>query len=220
MILFRNNYFRFFFTLVFTVLYSLFRESEYSTIVKPLPIIYWLFVATFSPKINGGYWLVGSLLFAFIGDILLDVSSIQLTVSTIPFLLFTALLAVSIFYRFQADEKKVLRKSDIPILILIVILVFGLLFSISDSKGPLRYIQSGLALASIMLLWNGIRLMTKKSNDDPRWKRNLAFIGILGIIGNYVLYALNLKGFEVSRDLVIQIYYWGQAMVAWSFLKE
>lgn len=216
-----NNVFRFGITFLLCLQYSLLRETSYSTIVKPLPVIFWLFIVFFSEKRREGKWVILSLLAAFIGDILLDLGPNWLKVATIPFLGSTALLALAFHFRGRRSEEKPTFLKEVFLLLPIAALFFGLYQYIAAYSDKAATIGAVLFTLATFLLWRSMAvLLFKKDQEDANIRRVMGVIGACGIIANYVLYAIDLSIQPIPRDLVIQVYYWGQAFAAWSFLKE
>lgn len=216
-----NNIFRFGITFLLCLQYSLLRETAYSTIVKPLPVIFWLLIVFFSDKRPEGKWVIFSLLAAFIGDILLDLGPNWLKIATIPFLGSTALLALAFHFRGGRSEAKPTFLKEVLLLLPIAALFFGLYQYIVAYSHKAATIGAVLFTLATFLLWRSMAvLLFKKAGTDTPIRRVMGVIGACGIIANYVLYAIDLSIQPIPRDLVIQVYYWGQAFAAWSFLKR
>ena len=219
--LWKNNVFRFGITFLLCLQYSLLRETSYSTIVKPLPVIFWFFIVLFSDKQAAGKWVLFSLFAAFIGDILLDLGPNWLKIATIPFLGSTALLALAFHFRGRDELQSSTFFKEIALLLPIAFLFFGLYQYIASYSADAATVGAVLFTLSVLLLWRSLSvLLFKKDTTDVTFRRIIGVIGACGIIANYVLYAINLSIQPIPRDLVIQVYYWGQAFAAWSFLKE
>jgi len=214
--LLQNNYIRFGVTLTLTLQYSLLRTTEFSTFVKPLPIIFWLLVVLVSPKRVGGRWLALSLFCAAIGDVLLDLGPDWLIPATIPFLASTLILAFA--FHLRGGKTKTLKA--FLVLIPIALLAFGFHRFMAPLMGEAAKIGAVLMVLSTLLIWQPLTvLIFKRNTDDLNIYRLMGFVGACGIVANYVLYSVNIGFKPVPRDLVIQLYYWGQAFAAWSFLK-
>lgn len=219
--LWKNNIFRFGITFLLCLQYSLLRETSYSTIVKPLPVIFWFFIVFFSNKQPAGKWVLFSLFTAFIGDILLDLGPNWLKIATIPFLGSTALLALAFHFRGRKGLQKPTFFKEVLLLFPIAVLFFGLYQYIASYSADAATVGAVLFTLSVFLLWRSLAVvLLKKDKEDVTFRRIIGLIGACGIIANYVLYAINLSIQPIPRDLVIQVYYWGQAFAAWSFLKE
>ena len=217
--LLQNNYFRFGITLILTLQYSLLRTTELSTFVKPLPIIFWLVIVLFSPKRPEGRWVVVSLFCAAIGDILLDLGAGWLIPATIPFLGSTLILAFAFYMRGRSAIGKTQRLKSFLLLLPIALLAIGFHTLMAPLMGEAAKIGAVLMLLSALLIWQSLTvLIFKRDSDDLRVHRLLGFIGTCGIVANYVLYSINIGLNPVPRNLVIQLYYWGTAFTAWSFL--
>ncbi|MEP3890561.1 MAG: lysoplasmalogenase family protein [Hellea sp.] len=218
--LLQNNYFRFGITLILTLQYSLLRMTDFSTVVKPLPIIFWLAIILFSPKRPEGRWVVVSLFCAAIGDILLDLGAGWLIPATIPFLGSTLILAFAFYMRGRSAIGKTQRLQSFPLLVPIALLAIGFHSLMAPLMGEAAKIGAVLMLLSTLLIWQSLMvLVLKRDSDDLRVHRLLGFIGTCGIVANYILYSINIGLNPVPRDLVIQLYYWGTAFTAWSFLR-
>ena len=219
MALLRNNYFRFGATLILAALYSLLRTTDLSILVKPLPVILWLLIMLASPTHRGGNWVIASLVLAFIGDILLDIGDKWLAIGVVPFLCSTVLLAIAFHIK---NSKHWLRVSLKEILLLGFIIfqavvLFGMM---TPHLGEYAKIGAVLLALSVSLLWRSLSAALWNSSETTNYIQWIGFFGACGIVANYVLYAINLGPFSVPRDLVIQLYYWGQAFATWSFLKR
>jgi hypothetical protein len=216
-----SNIFRFGATLVLAGLYSALRTTDISTLVKPLPVILWAVIVLYSPKRPEGRWVLASLCAAFIGDILLDLGEDWLIIATVPFLGSTLLLAVAFHIRSEAKISDVLRIRELALLIPLILAATMFYHATAPHmEASARLIGSVLITISVLLLWRAVSVaVTKTSANDPAFLRWAGFIGACGIVANYLLYSVNLTGHAVPRDLVIQVYYWGQAFAAWSFLR-
>ncbi len=216
----KNNAFRFGITLLLCLQYSLLRETEYSTFVKPLPVIFWFLVVLFSNKRQEGKWVLLSLFCAFIGDILLDLGDDWLKIATVPFLGSTALLALAFHFRLRNDDNKIGYIKDILLLMPIAVSAICLHLTLAPHLGDAAKIGAVLLTLAVLLLWRSLAvLLFKNKTKDAKFRRIMGVVGASGIVANYVLYSINLSVQPIPRDLVIQVYYWGQAFVAWSFLK-
>ena len=119
--LFTNNYLRFYTFGLLTILYSLFRESSSSTFLKPLPIVFCLFILLNTQRINAAKWLVYSLSCAIIGDILLDLGEDWIQIGALPFLASTAFMAVAFKKRLSATLHRASLLNQSLILILVAL---------------------------------------------------------------------------------------------------
>ena len=219
--LLQNNYFRFGLTFLLGLQYSLLRETDYSTIVKPLPIIFWFLIVLFSPKRPEGKWVAVSLFFAFMGDILLDLGADWLKIATIPFLGSTVLLALAFHYRGSRTPSKSTWRKEILLLLPIALAAISLHLYLTPHLGAAAKIGAALLSLSVLLLWRSLAvLLFKKEEEDAQFLRWLGLLGACGIVANYVLYSINLSIQAIPRDVVIQVYYWGQAFAAYSFLDN
>lgn len=217
--LWKNNAFRFGITFLLCLQYSLLRETAYSTIVKPLPVIFWLLIVLFSDKRPEGKWVIASLAAAFIGDILLDLGPNWLKIATIPFLGSTALLAAAFHFRVKNSPTKPSLLKEILLLLPIAIFFFACYQYIAAYSAEAATVGAILFTLSCLLLWRSTAaLLFKKDQEDARFRRMMGVLGACGIVANYILYAIDLSIQPMPRDLVIQVYYWGQAFAAWSFL--
>ena len=217
----KNNFFRFGMTFLLCLQYSLLRETDYSTIVKPLPVIFWFLVVLFSNKRSEGNWILLSLFCAFIGDVLLDLGADWLKIATVPFLGSTALLAIAFHIRLRKDGNKTTYLKDVLLLIPIAASAIFLHLQLAPHLGDAATIGAVLLTLAVLLLWRALAVLLFKNNtEDLRLRRIMGLIGACGIVANYVLYSINLSVQPIPRDLVIQVYYWGQALVAWSFLNS
>ncbi len=216
-----NNWFRFGVTLLLCLTYSLLRETPYSTFVKPLPVIFWFIIAFLSDKRPEGKWVLFSLFAAFIGDILLDLGPEWLKIATIPFLGSTALLAVAFHFRVKATSNPPSLLKEIGLLLPIAVLFFSLYKYIAAYSDKAATLGAILFSLSTFLLWRALAvLLFKNDAEDRTFLRCIGLLGACGIVANYVLYSVNLSIRPIPRDLVIQVYYWGQAFAAWSFLNS
>lgn len=220
-VLLRNNWFRFGVTAVLAALYSALRSTEYSAFVKPLPIMFWCLVVIASPKRAEGKWaeekwVLASLCAAFIGDILLDLGEGWLIIATVPFLGSTLLLALAFHLRSRGASIPAVKDIGLLLPILLGAILFYHLTA-PHMEVAARRIGAVLLGLSVLLLWRA--LAAALFGDDLRLRRAAGFIGACGIVANYLLYSVNLGIRPIPRDLVIQVYYWGQAFAAWSFLK-
>lgn len=216
----QHNPTRFAITFLLCLLYSLFREEAVSTILKPLPVIFWLLVAIFSKRQAAGKWVIVSLSFAFLGDILLDLGDKWLKIGAIPFLSSTAFLAWAFHVRLKQanNTSTALRKS---LIFLLIAMPFVLLFItlIRYSTDAAR-VGGALFILSVFLLSTSLsNLLYNESEKNSRIKSLAGFLGACGIVANYVLYSIDLYMTPIPRDLVIQVYYWGTALVTWSYLE-
>jgi len=217
----RNNVFRFGITFLLCLQYSLLRETNYSTIVKPLPVIFWFFIVLFSERRTESNWVLISLFAAFVGDVLLDLGDNWLMIATVPFLGSTALLALGFHFRMYKDYNPPTYDKDLLVLVPIAVSAILLHLQLSPYLGDARNIGAVLLTLAVLLLWRASAVLLFKNNSsDPTFRRWVGLIGASGIVANYVLYSINISVQPVPRDLVIQVYYWGQAFVAWSFLKD
>ncbi|MGB0906747.1 MAG: lysoplasmalogenase family protein [Maricaulaceae bacterium] len=213
----QNNYVRFGVTAMLAALYSALRSTEYSAFVKPLPIMFWCLVVIASPKRVEGRWVLASLCAAFVGDILLDLGEGWLIIATVPFLGSTLLLALAFHLRSRGASIHAVKDISLLLPILLGAILFYHLTA-PHMELAARRIGAVLLGLSVLLLWRS--LAVAMFSDDPRLRRLAGVIGACGIVANYLLYSVNLGIRPVPRDLVIQVYYWGQAFAAWSFLKS
>jgi len=215
-----NNYFRFGITFLLCLQYSLLRETSYSTLTKPLPIIFWLLIALFSEKNKAGGWIIISLGFAFLGDVLLDLGDQWLKIGALPFLLSTAFLAVAFHFRLQMSNSNgsYLKRGFLFLLIALpFIFIYRALVQHSTEAATIGAV---LFTISVFLLWTSLsNLLCNKIEKITFNRPLLGFFGACGIVANYVLYSIDLYVTPIPRDLVIQVYYWGTALVTWSFLE-
>lgn len=207
-------------TLLLCLQYSLLRETEWSTWVKPLPVIFWWLIVFYSPKRPTAFWLQCSLFAAFIGDIMLDLGPDWLLVATVPFLGSTALLALALNQRQRSNPGTLPWSKEL--LILAPLAISATLFHTALAPQLAHAATMGAVLMglSVLLIWRATAAAVAcqpSAHDRRRW---VAVLGCCGIVANYVLYSIDLTGVAVPRDLVIQVYYWGQALVAWSFLQS
>ena len=217
--LWKNNAFRFGITFLLCLQYSLLRETTYSTIVKPLPVIFWLLIVLFSDRRPEWKWVIGSLLAAFIGDILLDLGPDWLKIATIPFLGSTALLALAFHFRVTNTTDKPALVKEILLLLPIAGFFFACYQYIASYSDKAATVGAILFTLSGLLLWRATAvLLFKKDSEDANFRRKMGVLGACGIVANYMLYSIDLSIQPMPRDLVIQVYYWGQAFAAWSFL--
>ena len=217
--LLQNNYFRFGTTLILAALYSLLRETHISTFVKPLPILFWFIVVLASPKRVGGWWVLLSLFCAGIGDVLLDLGPDWLGVATVPFLGSTLVLAWAFHIGGRSARVKIHWSKEL--LLLSPILGWAIAFHLfmAPLMGEAARIGAVLMGLSTLLIWRALAAVVfAPPFERPRLYRVIGFLGACGIVANYVLYAVNIGLHPVPRDLVIQLYYWGTAFAAWSFL--
>lgn len=115
---------------------------------------------------------------------------------------------------------KAQRFKSVLLLLPIALLAFGFHHIMAPVMGEAAKIGAVLMLLSTLLIWQSLTvLIFKRESDDLRFYRFMGFIGTCGIVANYVLYSINIGLTPIPRDLVIQLYYWGQAFAAWSFLK-
>ncbi|GGX59723.1 hypothetical protein GCM10011309_06890 [Litorimonas cladophorae] len=218
--LFRNNIFRFGMTLFLTGLYSLLRNTEWSSVVKPLPIIFWALVVMFSAKRPAAEWVVANLFAAALGDVLLDLGPDWLLIATLPFLGSTLLLALAFHLRGHALDVNLGRGEDLLLLLPIIALAVGFHLFMAPRLADAATVGAALLLISSLLLWRALSLVISRGNAvDPTPVRFIGFLGACGIVTNYILYSINIGLHPVPRDLVIHVYFWGQAFAAWSFLK-
>ena len=217
--LIQNNWFRFSITFLFCLLYSLLRETSYSTFVKPLPILFWLLIVINSSRIGSANWLIYALITAAMGDILLDLGTQWLKIGAIPFLVSTAFLAYAFYTRLKRSEPAVslLKKMSV---IFLAFIPFAVLYvyirGYSDEAAT-----TGLVLftLSAFLIANALaNLIFNRSEHSNIIKPILGFAGACSIVANFVLYSVDLYVTPIPRDLVIQVYYWGTAFVTWSFI--
>lgn len=202
--------------MVLALQYSLLRSTEFSTFVKPLPIIFWAFVMFVSSKRKGGNWVLLSLCLAAIGDIMLDLGPGWLIPATIPFLGSTLFLALA----FHVRGSKGLGLKSLLLLLPIALAAFAFHTLMAPLIGEAAKIGAVLMILSTLLIWKSLSvLIFKRDSEDLRIYRAMGFLGACGVVANYVLYSINIGLNPIPRDLVIQLYYWGQAFAAWSFLK-
>ena len=200
--------------------YSLLRTTEYSTFVKPLPVIFWFLIVCFSNRRPEGKWVLLSLFCAFIGDILLDLGADWLKIATIPFLGSTALLALAFHFRGRNTSTKPSWAKEFLLLFPIALAALSLHLYLAPYLGDSAKIGAVLLTLAMLLLWRALAVLLFKSDaEDANLLRWLGLLGACGIVANYVLYSINLSVQPIPRDLVIQVYYWGQAFAALSFLE-
>jgi len=218
--IFSNNYFRFGITFLLCLQYSLVRDTSYSTITKPLPVIFWLLITLFSEKNKAGVWIIISLSFAFLGDILLDLGDQWLKIGALPFLVSTAFLAVAFHFRLRHSNSNssYIQKG---FLFVLVALPFVLLYWILVQQSrEAATIGAVLFTISVFLLWTALSNLLFNKTEKSNYIRPLfGVLGACGIVANYVLYSIDLHLAPIPRDVVIQVYYWGTAFVTWSFLN-
>jgi len=215
----QNNWFRFAFTFLFCLLYSLIRETSYSTFAKPLPILFWLLIVINSSRIGSANWLIYALTTAALGDILLDLGDQWLKIGAIPFLVSTALLAYAFHRRLKRSMLVVSKYKKLSVFISVFIL-FGVIYVyIRGHSEEAASIGLVLFTLSAFLIANALsNLFFNRKEHYEIIKPILGFTGACGIVANFVLYSVDLYVTPIPRDLVIQVYYWGTAFVAWSFI--
>ncbi len=216
---FQNNAFRFGMTFILTLQYSLLRTTEWSAFVKPLPIIFWFIVVGLSAQRPAAKWVMPSLLSAAIGDVLLDLGPEWLMIATVPFLGSTLILAFAFHLRGEVASGKTAIKE---LLLFLPILALATAFHLfmAPRMANSATIGAVLLLISSLLIWRALSsVVFSKASDDTFWVRLIGCLGASGIVANYILYSVNIGLHPVPRDLVIQLYYWGTAFAAWSFLK-
>ena len=206
--------------LILCFLYSFFKDDPVSTFLKPLPIVFCLFILLNTQRINAAKWLVYSLSCAIIGDILLDLGEDWIQIGALPFLASTAFMAVAFKKRLSATlhRASLLNQSLILILVALPFLcLFNWLISYSTEAANTG---SVLFTLSVILITTAItNLIFNKQERPILLKLILGLMGALGIVANYVLFSIDLYVVPIPRDLVIQVYYWGTALVVWSFMK-
>ena len=205
-------------TAVLCLQYSLLRETEWSTWVKPLPVIFWWLIVLYSPKRPAAIWLQCSLFAAFVGDIMLDLGPDWLLLATIPFLGSTALLAFAFDRRMRSNPGSLSRRGELMIVLPLVLLGFHT--SLAQQLAHAATMGAVLMSLSVLLFWRATAAALSCSQSAEDTRRWFGVLGCCGIVANYVLYSIDLAGYPMPRDLVIQVYYWGQALVAWSFLTN
>jgi len=206
-------------TIFLTAQYSLLRDGGLSTLVKPLPILFFAAVLAFSLKRKGGKFVLLSLLAASLGDVLLDLGDAWLRAGAVVFIGSTLLLADAFNLRQKSLERRVPRAIDA---LIVAILFMSAAFFVAQMSAALPdtlIVGSVLmALSALLISLAATTALRDGASGDPMSSRLIAFFGACGIVSNFILYTLGLAGFTFPRDLVIQLYYWGQAAVTWSFL--
>lgn len=214
-----NNYFRFGVTLILAGFYSLLRETGFSTFVKPLPIIFWFIIVLDSPKRAGGWWVLLSLFCAGLGDVLLDLGPEWLRVATVPFLASTLVLAWAFHVKGRSGGAGSHWGKEVILLLPILALASAFHRFMAPLMGEAAKIGAVLMGLSVLLIWRALAVLVfGPTSERSRFYHLVGFLGACGIVANYVLYAVNIGLRPVPRDLVIQLYYWGTAFAAWSFL--
>ena len=220
-ILLSNNRWRFVITLVLTICFSICRETDYSTLLKPLPILYWLIIAINCNKIKGGGWVIVSLSFAILGDILLDLGDRWLQLGSLPFLISTVILAFAFRQRLNNHDRLAAKRTILTVYAAVFSCFILLYLWISSYTQEAAIIGAVLYLISALLICTALNTtLAETSQSTYSSKAIIGFIGSCGIVANYVLYSIDLYVFPIPRDIVIQVYYWGTALVVWSFLKS
>lgn len=218
----RKDSVRFTVTAGLCLLYSLLRTTDFGVWVKALPILFWLVIALVSSRRPEGNWIIASLVLAATGDVLLDLGRAWLIAGTVPFLGATALLVIAFHRRTRAgSETPGWRILEWIVLLPLIAAAVALHSWLTPHLGDRSRIATVLLTLSVLLLWRAtvVAIATvADSRGDPRLRRLAGMIGACGIVANYILYAIDLSVQEMPRDLVIQVYYWGQAFVTWSFL--
>ena len=94
------------------------------------------------------------------------------------------------------------------------------LFSILKNHSTEAVTIGGVLFAlSVFLLSTSLsNLLFNESEKSYHYKPLIGFLGACGIVANYVLYSIDLYLAPIPRDIVIQVYYWGTALVTWSYL--
>ncbi len=217
----RNNVVRFTLTIILSLAYSVLRETEYSTLVKPLPIIFWLIVILNSDRIRSSRWVIASLSLALIGDILLDLGDQWLQVGSIPFLISTALLGWAFHRRLiHSTSKTTLKKKFVVLTLTGISFIVLYLFLISYSTEA-ALIGGVLFSISALLITASLNNFLFNSREKEVYLIPLlGLVGACGIVLNYVFYSIDLYVMSIPRDVVIQVYYWGTALATWSFLDR
>lgn len=206
--------------LILCLLYSLFKDDSVSTFLKPLPIIFCLLVLLNTPRIVAAKWLVYSLSCAIIGDILLDLGENWVQIGALPFLASTALMAIAFHIRLsQTGYSSSAVKQGV--ILIMVATPFLCLFNWLTNYSTEAVITGGVLFSlSVILITTAIaNLLFNKQERPALSKPVLGLLGTSGIVANYVLFSIDLYVAPVPRDLVIQVYYWGTALVVWSFTK-
>ena len=177
-------------------------------------------IVLFSTRRPEGKWVLLSLFFAFTGDILLDLGEDWLKIATIPFLGSTVLLAFAFHLRGRGAHSKPTWIQEGLLLLPLAIAAISLHLYLAPHLGDAAKIGAVLLSLSVLLLWRSLAvLLFKKEEGDAKFRHWLGLSGACGIVANYVLYSINISIQPIPRDLVIQVYYWGQAFAAFSFLE-
>ena len=153
------------------------------------------------------------------GDVLLDLGPDWLMVATVPFLGSTLVLAWAFHIGGRAACVKIHWSKEALLLLPILGLAVAFHHFMAPLMGEAAKIGAVLMGLSTLLIWRALAAVVfVASSETPRLYRVIGFVGACGIVANYVLYAVNIGLHPVPRDLVIQLYYWGTAFAAWSFL--
>ena len=161
---------------------------------------------------------MASLIAALAGDVMLDLGPDWLIPATVPFLGSTLLLAFAFHLRLGGGFGRQAGK-ELALLAPVAAAALALFAAMAPGLADAAPVGAVLLALSVLLLWRALAaLLFNTAPEDARWRRRAGLAGACGIVANYVLYAVDLSVRPVPRDLVIQVYYWGQAFAAWSFL--
>lgn len=185
-------------------LFSYTREESYGYLTKIVPIVL-LFIFSWRalPSTSRNIVQLG-LLLSMAGDILLEWQNT--TAGVVIFVL--VMLLYSTYFTLQNKQFRVWLLS------FYIVISAGIYITLFPALGERQVSGAIYQIVICVMLWRASAMINDKSISGCRGL--FALLGALGIALNGILYAVDLYLFEVNRDLVIQLYYFGQLGVVLS----
>ncbi len=188
--------------------FSLVRDNELGYLVKIIPIAMLIGLVLQAPKGVSTRLVAVALVVSAIGDIVVELGFTQAGVGVFV----VVMLVYSACFYLSCQQSGWL-------LLIFWLIVGGLLYGfLFPYLAGVEWSGALYQCIICLMMWRAsVALLGTQSSGLARI---LAFIGALGIALNGVLYAVDLYLVSINRDLIIQLYYWGQLAIALSLFDS
>jgi uncharacterized membrane protein YhhN len=189
-------------------IFSYTREEPYGYLTKIIPIVLLLIFSWRAVPSTSRNIVQLGLLLSMAGDVLLEWQNTTAGVA----IFVVVMLLYSVYFTPQNKQFKVWLLS------LYIVISAGIYIALFPALGEMKISGAIYQIVICVMLWRASAMINSQNVSGYRgW---FAFLGALGIALNGILYAVNLYIFEVNRDFVIQLYYFGQLGVVLSLEKS
>jgi uncharacterized membrane protein YhhN len=188
-------------------IFSYTKEEPYGYLTKIVPIVLLLIFSWRAVPSTSRNFVQLGLLLSMAGDVLLEWQNTMAGVA----IFVVVMLLYSVYFTLQNRQFKVWLLS------LYIVISAGIYIALFPALGEMKISGAIYQIVICVMLWRVSAMINSQNVSGYRgW---FAFLGALGIALNGILYAVNLYLFEVNRDFVIQLYYFGQLGVVLSLEK-